>query len=187
MVLSFAFAACTASESGDKTRVPSSPGRAVVSDTVTRLVPDGFGSLRIGMTRAEVVTAMGADANPDAVGGPDPEQCDEFRPARAPTGMLVMIEQGRLTRISLGAGVTVRSDRGLGIGDSASAIRTAYGASAQSAPHKYLDAPAEYITVWSVAPPNPAARGMLYDIGTDGRVAHVRAGGSAIQYVEGCL
>jgi len=187
MVLSFAFAACTASESGDKTRVSSPPGKAVVSDTATRLVPDGFGPLRIGMTRAQVVTVMGEDTYPDAVGGPDPEQCDEFRPVRAPSGMLVMIEQGRLTRISLGAGATVRSDRGFGIGDSASAIRTTYGASAQSAPHKYLDAPAEYITVWSVAPPNPAARGMLYDIGTSGRVGHVRVGGPAIQYVEGCL
>ncbi|WP_158332143.1 hypothetical protein [Brevundimonas abyssalis] len=36
------------------------------------------------MTRAEVVAALGEDANPDAVGGPDPESCDQFRPERRP-------------------------------------------------------------------------------------------------------
>lgn len=35
------------------------------------------------------------------MGGPDPEACDQFRPERAPEGMLLMVEDGRLTRISL--------------------------------------------------------------------------------------
>lgn len=48
------------------------------------LTAEGFGPLRIGMTRAQVVEAMGEDSDPEAVGGPDPESCDEFRPARAP-------------------------------------------------------------------------------------------------------
>jgi hypothetical protein len=55
------------------------------------------------MTRQEVVAAAGDDVNPAAVGGPDPEQCDQFRPERAPDGILVMIEQGRLTRITVTA------------------------------------------------------------------------------------
>jgi outer membrane protein assembly factor BamE (lipoprotein component of BamABCDE complex) len=37
------------------------------------LTSQGFGPLRIGMTRAEVETALGADSNPGAVGGPEPE------------------------------------------------------------------------------------------------------------------
>ena len=50
----------------------------------TLLTAEGWDGLRIGMTRAEVVAAAGEDANPEAVGGPEPEMCDEFRPADAP-------------------------------------------------------------------------------------------------------
>ena len=32
-----------------------------------------------------------------------------------------------------------------------------------------------------------AARGITYEIGTDGKVQSIFAGGPAIQYVEGCL
>ena len=37
------------------------------------------------------------------VGGAEPETCDQFHPARAPEGLLVMIENGVLTRITLAA------------------------------------------------------------------------------------
>jgi hypothetical protein len=139
------------------------------------------------MTRAEVVAAAGEDAHPEAVGGPDPETCDEFRPERAPEGMIVMVERGRLTRISLGAGSEVRTDRGFGVGATAAAVRDAYGDRAVASPHQYQPAPAEYVTVWETAPPGPNARGIVYEIGADGRVARVHAGGASIQYVEGCV
>ena len=161
--------------------------RAPTGNEPAPLTAEGWGPLRIGMTRDEVVAASGEDANPQAVGGPDPEACDEFRPARAPEGMLVMVERGRLTRISLSAGSDVRTERGFGPGDPASAIRAAYGDAAVISPHKYQPHPAEYITVWATAPPGPDARGIVYEIGPDGRVAHVHAGGPSIQYVEGCL
>jgi hypothetical protein len=142
--------------------------------------------LRIGMTRAELVAAMGEDANPDAVGGADPAQCDQFRPQRAPEGLLVMVEQGRLTRISLREPATIETEGGLSVGDSASAVTAHFGSRAVSGPHKYSAAPAGYITVWTVAPPAPEAKGIVYEIGTDGRVQHIHAGGPSIQYVEGC-
>jgi hypothetical protein len=80
------------------------------------LTAEGFGPLRIGMSRAEVVKALGEDSDPEGVGGPDPESCDMFRPLRAPEGMLVMIEEGRLTSISLIEGSKVATDRGLRLG-----------------------------------------------------------------------
>jgi len=156
------------------------------------LTATGLGPLRIGMTRAEVVAAWGDDANPEAVGGADPAQCDEFRPARAPEGTLVMIENDRLTRISLIRGSTLKSDRGFGVGDEASAVKTAYGPAAVASPHKYSSAPAEYVTVWTPPTAGTAyvqdsnARGLVYEIGMDGRVAAIRGGGPSIQYVEGC-
>ncbi len=155
------------------------------------LTAQGFGPLRIGMTRAEVEAALGPDANPDAVGGPDPEACDTFHPARAPEGLTVMIEQGVLTSIWLQNGSTLKTDRGFGVGDAATAIKAAYGPLAYVSPHKYAAAPAEYITTWGVGGSagyvqNPSARGIAYHIGTDGRAEHVAAGGPSIQYVEGC-
>ena len=155
------------------------------------LTAQGFGPLRIGMTRAEVEAALGADSRPGAVGGPDPEACDIFHPVRAPEGLNVMVERGVLTSIWLQRGSTLKTDRGFGVGDTATAIKAAYGPTATMTPHKYSAAPAEYITTWSVGGSagyvqNPAARGIAYHIGTDGTAEHVAAGGPSIQYVEGC-
>ena len=157
------------------------------------LTAEGFGPLRIGMTRAEVVAALGEDDDSEAVGGPDPESCDEFRPARAPAGLLVMIEAGRLTRISLVDGSTVKTDRGLGLGATAAAVRAAYGPALQAEPHKYEDAPAEYLSVWAKDAPkdekSPApetARGIVYEVGSKGVVQAISGGGPSILYVEGC-
>lgn len=183
-------AACGAPEP-EQTPEPA-PAPAPPAPAADVLTAQGFGPLRIGMTRAEVETALGADSNPGAVGGPDPASCDIFHPVRAPQGMMVMVEDGVLTSIWLDDGSTLKTDRGFGVGDQASAIKAAYGPTATVTPHKYAAAPAEYVTTWSVggAPgyvQNPAARGVAYHIGTDGRAEHVAAGGPSIQYVEGCL
>lgn len=155
------------------------------------LTAEGWGPLRIGMTRAEVEAALGPDANPEAVGGPDPEACDEFRPEQAPEGLLVMIENGVLTRISAVRDSELNTNQGYGIGDPADGIKAAYGDDARVEPHKYVAAPAEYITVWATEEAdgyvqNPEARGVVYEIGEEGTVTAIRGGGPSIQYVEGC-
>ena len=58
-------------------------------------------------------------------------------------------------------------------------------------PHKYEPAPAGYITVWSRGGgsgyvEDPDARGLVFEVGQDGAVKAIRAGGPSIQYVEGC-
>lgn len=162
---------------------PAAPANAVTAQ--------GWGPLRIGMTRAEVETALGPDSNPGAVGGPDPASCDTFHPAQAPEGLTVMIEDGVLTSIWLNRGATLKTDRGFGVGDTATAVKAGYGPLAHVSPHKYSPAPAEYVTTWAVGGgpdyvQDKAARGVSYHIGTDGKVEHVAAGGPSIQYVEGC-
>jgi hypothetical protein len=188
-----ALAACNApapAPSADP--APSTPAPAPTPPPAGNvLTANGFGPLRIGMTRAEVEAALGPDANPNAVGGPDPASCDTFHPTRAPEGLTVMVEQGVLTSIWLDNGATIKTDRGFGVGDEASAIKAAYGPTATVTPHKYSAPPAEYITTWSVGGgagyvENPAARGIAYHISVDGRAEHVAAGGPSIQYVEGC-
>ena len=180
--------ASTAGESTAQSRPISAAPPAV-----PLLTAEGFGPLRIGMTLADVVTTYGPDSDPESVGGPEPETCDHFRPARAPEGLLVMIEEGRLTRISLLSGSDVKTDRGLHLGLSAARVRAAYGAELRSEPHAYADPPAEYLTVWARGGPgadgiaSEGSRGIRFEIGSEGNVATIHGGGDSIQYVEGCL
>lgn len=151
------------------------------------LTPDGWGPLRIGMTLDDVVAAAGEDANPDAVGGPEPERCDEFRPRDVPAGVLVMIENGVLTRISVSRNTDITTPTGLRVGDPAADIIAAYGDRADVTPHKYVAAPAKYITVWNEPGEDALRRGIRYEVGADGVVTFLRGGGPSIEYVEGCL
>jgi hypothetical protein len=170
---------------------PATTDPAPDAATGPNLTGEGWQSLRIGMTRAEIVEALGEDANPNAVGGPDPESCDQFRPERAPDGMLLMVQSDRLTRISLSDESDITTDKGLRVGDTAERVKAAYGDQARVTPHKYQSAPAEYVTVWSRGGgegyiEDEAARGIVYEIGSDGTVMAIHAGGPSIQYVEGC-
>ena len=171
------------------TEMPVTTTAPVDANAITS---NGWNTLRVGMTRAEVTAAVGA-GNPNAVGGSDPQACDLFHPANAPEGLLVMIQQEVLTSITLRNNTTLRTDRGFGIGSTAAEIKAAYGASAVSEPHKYVQG-AEYITVWTTgAPATPGAfvqdanaRGVRYETNAQGVVTAVHAGGSSIQNVEGC-
>ena len=156
------------------------------------LTAEGWGPLRIGMTLDEVVAAAGPDSDPEAIGGPEPEYCDQFRPEQAPEGLLVMIEQGVLTSISIFEPSTLRTDRGFGIGSTAAEIKAAYGDAATVEPHHYVGPPAEYITAWNGGRPSepyvqdPNARGISYETDESGVVTLIKVGGPSIQYVEGC-
>ena len=147
----------------------------------------GWGPLRIGMSREEVVAAAGADANRGAMGGPDPAQCDEFRPSNAPPGVLVMVESGVLTRISVSRNSAISTPEGFRIGDPDSSVLAAYGSRARVDAHRYWPAPAKYITVWRQASSGPGRRGIRYEIDSSGEIVHLRAGGPSIEYVEGCV
>ena len=171
---------------------PASAAPKTAGLTTAPLTPEGWGPLKIGMTMAEITAALGPDSDPDAAGGADPASCDQFRPARAPRGMLVMVEQGRLSRISLTGESKLRSDRGLGVGASRDEVTRAYGAAAVPSSHKYGAPPAGYLDAWvgggggdSFIPP-PSARGIRYEIDDSNRVGAIHAGGPSIQYVEGC-
>ena len=180
-------ASAAAEPAANAATVPPAPN----ADRV--LTAEGYGPLRIGMTLAEVTAALGPDSDPEAVGGPEPEMCDQFRPARAPEGLLVMMEDGRLTRITLMSGSEIQTDKGLRVGATAAQVRAAYGPAIRSGHHKYQDPPAEYLTAWTrggagdeeAAPPD--SRGIRYEVDQEGKVALIHAGGPSIQYVEGCL
>ncbi|WNO53828.1 hypothetical protein [Stakelama saccharophila] len=166
-------------------------GEADVPDA-RALTANGWGPLKIGMTKAEVTKALGGDADPGAANGPDPETCEQYRPERAPDGMMVMLEAGRLTRITLDSDSDIETARGIGVGDTAAAVRAAYGTALTASPHKYVEQPGEYLTLWingagdGAYVESPYARGIRFEIGKDGKVQSIHAGGPSIQYVEGC-
>ena len=172
----------------DSASVPQAPSGGSAQESAGAVLhADGWGPIRIGMTRAQVVAALGEDAHPEAVGGPDPAQCDEFRPRGAPPGMMVMIERGLLTRITLTSDATIRTDAGVRVGDSAAAVETEYGQRLTATPHQYLAAPARYLIVWHGPPAAERARGIAYVIDTEERVSRIHAGARSIAYVEGCV
>ncbi|MBC2777972.1 hypothetical protein [Parasphingopyxis marina] len=180
-----------ASEAGDSGAEAAETAQAAETAEEPQLTAEGYGALRIGMTVDEITAEFGEDANPEAVGGPDPESCSQFRPQRAPEGLLLMIEQGVLTRVSI-IDPGVETDAGLTVGATSAAVRAAYGEAIQASPHTYVEAPGEYLTVWSTGTPegpyvqDANARGIRYEVGEDGTVQVIHAGGPSIQYVEGC-
>ncbi len=136
------------------------------------------------MRRADLVVVAGDDANPGAVGGPEPARCDEFRPTLAPAGVLVMIEDGRVARISVSRSTDITSPAGFRVGDSGTDIVKANGARAQVSDHQYWPPSAKYIVLWD--PTSRPERGVLYEVNDKDKVVFMRAGGPSIQYLEGC-
>ncbi|WP_426040997.1 hypothetical protein [Brevundimonas sp. TWP2-3-4b1] len=188
-------AACSQPDATEPAAAPETPAATPpTAPAPNALTAGGYGPLLIGMTRAEVVTALGDDSDPNSAGSAEPEVCDQWRPTRAPEGVLVMIQDGVLTRISVASPSTLKTDRGFGVGDTAAAIKAAYGPLAVAQPHKYSAPPAEDIFVWATGGPatagafvqDVAARGVRYEINGEGRVQIVHVGGPDIQLVEGC-
>jgi len=194
LAVTLAVAACNAepTSSTQTTSSESSTAATPQPTTTNTITAEGWGLLHVGMTRAEVTAAVGDTSTPNAATEPG-STCSLYHPANAPDGLFVMLNSDRLTSITLRTNTTLKTDRGFGIGDTAAAIKAAYGASAQSMPHRYVEG-GEYITVWTVGAPatattfvqNPTARGIRYETDAHGIVTSVHAGGDSIQNVEGC-
>ncbi len=180
-------AACDRGEkSGEAASASAANPSATVPAVATVLTADGLGPVRIGMTAAEVAAVWGANAVVS-----EPMTCQVYHPDKAPDGVDVMLQDGRLTRITLGQGSSVKTDRGFGVGDSGIAIKQAFGGAVFAQPAKYDPAPAEDLFVWAKGRStayvvDPAARGIRYEVGKDGLVSRVHAGDPSIQLVENC-
>jgi hypothetical protein len=144
------------------------------------LTPDGYGPVRIGMSEAEVSAALGGAVQ--GVTGAEGD-CHILTSASDPQrNLYYMIERGRLVRITAQNQSAVRTGRGIGLGARASDVRKAYGPTLVVEPHKYVEAPAAYLTYWA----KPGERGISFETDRQEIVREIHAGGPEIQYVEGC-
>jgi len=184
-----ALAACGEPRRPEKTEAPAAATAPASPAPVDPdlLTPDGIGVIRIGQSVGEVQALAGMSDTPIA----DPSGCNIFHPSRAPAGVVVMAELGHVTRVTLHEGAAAKTDKGFGVGSEASAIKAAYGGGVIVQPAKYDPAPAQDLYVWArggstsyVA--DPEARGVRYEVGSDGKVKAVHAGGPSIQLAESC-
>ena len=143
------------------------------------LTPDGWGPVRIGMSRAQVERAIGAKLEGEPL--EDEQSCIEMAPVGPDTGVWFMFEDFKLSRISVGDPSKVTTPRGIGVGASADQVRRVYPR-IKAEPHYYEDKPSEYLTFWTV----PNKRGVRFETSSKRQVQAIHAGTASIQYVEGC-
>jgi hypothetical protein len=135
----------------------------------------------IGMTDAEARAAAGP-ANIEADTGTEiSDSCTEIKLKGAYPGVYLMINDGKLSRISLWEGATLKTDRGVGLGAGPEAVQAAYPG-IESSGHEYEEPPARYLTYWTT----PQKEGVRFEIDHTGKINAIHAGDSTIQYVEGC-
>jgi hypothetical protein len=140
----------------------------------------GIGPVRAGMRVAEA-TAQIAGFSVPAMG--DSARCAYAVWTRAPHGVAIMLEHGRIVRVEVREGV-VSTAAGARIGDTEARIHALYGSRMITEPHKY-DPAGHYLVVTPEQPADSAFR-LVFE--TDGRrVTRFRSGfRPAVEYVEGC-
>ncbi len=97
-------------------------------------------------------------------------------------GMIFMLIDGKLSRITVSEPSKVTTPRGIGVGANADDVRKAYGTGLKAETHHYEGEPAEYLTYWL----KPEKSGVRFETGTSRRVQVIHAGSDTIQYIEGC-
>jgi len=185
--LALALAACTseptpapdapgnaANAVAPETPVPATPAPAPAPDANT-LTLEGLGALRIG----EPVPAGGSWAERGA------QASDTCRIVSSPDhpGVYAIVEGDRVRRITLGQNSTARLIEGIGVGASEAEVRAAFPGFREEA-HKYVDAPAKYLTAPNAASGDPALR---FETNAEGQVSLIHVGTMPVLgYVEGC-
>lgn len=150
------------------------------------LTADGYGPVTIGMSEAEARRALGPDVRDDLQNGlsagEGPDACHFLWVGEELGDVVYMIEDQRISRITVTNKGGVKTDKGLGLGATEAAVRAAYGDKLEVEPHHYINAPAKYLTAWTI----PDQRGVRYETDAEGLVSEIHAGGPSIRYIEGC-
>jgi hypothetical protein len=138
----------------------------------------GIGNIHAGMTIEEAAQANGGGIAPPRGGS---SGCGYATLYKAPPGLAMMVENGKIARIEVRSGRTPTSF-GARVGDSEARIKSLYAGRVVSTPHKYLPG-GHYLTV---TPTDGSANRIVFE--TDGKaVTEFRSGAlPAVEYVERC-
>lgn len=160
-------------ETGAGEAAPAAAAPAGAADGVLAL--EGLDDLRID----EPVPAGGTWAERGAQTG---ETCRTVSSPDYP-GVYAIVMDGKVQRITAGQRSDVKLAEGIGVGaDEADVEKWFAGFNEQ--PHKYVDAPAKYLTAPNAESGDPALR---FEIGKDGKVSMIHVGVMPVlAYVEGC-
>ena len=138
----------------------------------------GIGPIHAGMTVEQAAQANGGGIAPPRTGSTG---CGYAVLYKAPPGLAMMVENGKVARVEVRSGRTPTS-LGARIGDSESRIKSLYAGRVVSTPHKYLPG-GHYLTV---TPADNSANRIVFE--TDGKVVTEFRSGAlpAVEYVERC-
>ena len=156
---------------------PSAPSGGSTTPNMT-VTANGVGPIRAGMTVTQAASAIGGGfAAPQGYDG----GCGYATLTKAPAGLAVMLENGKVARVEVRSGSTATA-AGAKIGDSEARIKSLYAGRVASTPHKYVSG-GHYLTV---TPPGGGNNRIIFE--TDGKVVtEYRAGAQpAVAYVERC-
>jgi len=153
----------------------TSPGTPTADMLVTEY---GIGPIRAGMTAEEVRRAMGGGFAEPRGGS---SGCGYAVMPKAPPGLAVMLENGKVARVEVRRG-TIPTAAGAKIGDTEAKINSLYAGRVVTTPHKYTPG-GHYLTV---TPTDKSAHRIVFE--TDGKVVTEYRSGSlpAVEYVERC-
>lgn len=174
-----AIAAFTLAACGQPSRPETPPEETPGADIVSQ---DGYGGVRIGMTIEEATAAVGHPLALDPALDDD-NACITFRLVESDQEgqPIFMAEEGRVTRVSFYQGATARTPEGVGVGSTGAAVRAAYP-NVREQPPPYDAPPAHDLVAWTT----PERAGYRFEVGDDGVVRALHAGGPSILYIEGC-
>lgn len=187
VAITLAMAACSPAPNTPAEPAPVPPPSAPVTPAPTPTPPpmptaaskvlglEGLGDLRIGqpIPTGSAWASRGAQAS---------DSCTTVSSPDYP-GAYAIVTDGRVQRITLGQRSDVKLAEGIGVGDSEADVKTWF-AGFREEPHKYVAAPAKYLTA-----PNAASgdRALRFEIGADGKVTLIHIGiAPVLNYVEGC-
>lgn len=98
-------------------------------------------------------------------------------------GVYAIVSGGKVRRITVGRASHVKLVEGIGVGATEADVAISFPGF-EAEPHKYVDAPAKYLTAPNADRGGPALR---FEIGQDGKVGLLHVGTmSELAYVEGC-
>lgn len=155
------------------TPAPLPPSTTAAAAKVLTL--EGLGVLKIGQP-------VPGDANWSAAGQQASDACLTLSSPDHP-GAYAIVEEGKVRRISIGEGSNVKLIEGIGVGATEKQVMAAFPGF-RATPHKYVEAPAKYLTAPNADSGDPALR---FEIGSDRTVTDIHVGTApTLAYVEGC-